>query len=59
MKNSKLYRNNKTSNNSMNKQASNEWDDPEDVIYAKKKHQSHRVRNKEQKNRIMDESERY
>lgn len=36
MLNNKLISNNKLSHNSMNKQTSNKWDDPEDIIYAKK-----------------------
>lgn len=32
-----------------------EWGDPEDLIYARKKHQNHRGRNKSQVRRNIDE----
>lgn len=41
--------------NSFDWQDTDEWGEPEDLIYAKKKHQNHRGRNKSQVRRNIDE----
>ena len=47
--------NNEELDNSFDWQDADEWGDPEDLIYAKKKHQNHRGRNKSQVRRNIDE----
>ena len=42
-------------NNSTEYQKDAEWNDPEDIIHAKKKHQNHRNRHNAQKRRYLDE----